>query len=89
LWKKDTIDDSDMFCGTRYRSSAFKTYFILHVSSKLKKGWKTEDSTFLGQKSEKNYPNLEMKPYFSPAPRNRKMTIHGLKVAIFITVSLF
>ena len=81
LWKKYTSGHTEFFCGTRYRSSAFKTYFILHVSSKRKKCCKTEDSTFLWRKLEKNgQTSLPSQNYPGP-PLHPKVMVSVLKCA--------
>ena len=76
---------SKFFCGIRYMSYLSKTYFRTSLSSKLLKWRKTEEFMcfviFFVKKYGKNVQNLKSKPYFFCSPWNKKITVHGLKVA--------
>jgi len=43
LWQKYSSDCSEIFCSIRYRSWDWKSIFILEISDKLLKWWKTEN----------------------------------------------
>ena len=53
FWEKYNCNHYVIVCGIRYRSPAFRTHPILHVSSKLLKCCKTEKQCFRDKKVEK------------------------------------